>query len=261
MHRYLDYEKSPAVLREFIDREQFIRHDVFEYDLFLLIQEFSKEDVAFILSNIVENCRDKKKRLLWDLQKEAVLCIPDKDNLNPFRIMVRLSSRVNIKNDAVSCACLEYWKDPASHALDHIANMSATPQPVIKRIIKIPVSYHESLRRIFNRVMDLIKSARRRGLHTLQGEIDPDKMAMHEVLDYGIFLLSAEFPEEELDMILDNMIGSEKNPVKRHLKRIQKEAIFCISRGDYFFLTANTLLAMSGLKEREIAKMNEHSLY
>jgi hypothetical protein len=226
-----------------------------------LAQEFSKEDVTFILSNIVGNCRDKKQRFLWDLQKEAVLCIPDKDNFDPFRIMVRLSSRVNIKNDAVSRACVEYWKDPTSHALDHIGNMPVALQPVIKRIIKIPVSYKKSLRRIFNRVMDLNRSARRKGLQILRREIDPDNIAMHEVLDYGLFLLSAEFLEEELDMILTNMIESEKNPVKRRLKRIQKEAIFCISCGNPFFLTANTLFAMSSLKDREIEKMDEPSLY
>jgi hypothetical protein len=168
---------------------------------------------------------------------------------------------VNIKNDAVSWACAAYWKNPASDALNHIGSMPAAPQSIIQAITKIPISHRESVRKIFDRVMKLSRLFCRQGLQILREEIDPDKIALHEVFEYGILLLNAEFSEEEIDMILTNIIKSEKNRLRKRLKCMQKEVIFYILHGYNMFPISRTIFAMSGLNDRDIRKINESSIY
>jgi hypothetical protein len=257
MDCYADYEKTPSMLDAMIDGERCACRDVFEYGLFLLARGLPKENVDFILSNIVETYMDKNQKFLASIQKEAVLYIPDKDKLHPFKIMLRLDSRVRIKNNAVSRACAEYWKEPDACAFEHIEGN------VARMSIKIPQSYRKAVEQIFTRTEMVSEKTRREGLDPLRNEIDIEKAAAREIFDYGLLLVAAELTGNEVYLILTRCIESEKNPAKKRLKRMQQEAVLNIHAGCNWRIIAIMLLALSGLKEREMQKIKEQyeSLY
>jgi hypothetical protein len=255
IERYAEFEKTPEVLDEIIDGERCAARDVFEYGLFLLAYGFAKENVEFVLSNIVETYKDKKRKLLASIQKEAVLYMTDKDNLQLSKIMLRLDSRVHIKNNAVSRACAEYCKDNATRAFEHIDGDAAG----IK--IRIPCTFKKAINKILTRTLMLNNKIRCEGFKTLQNEIDIESAAVHEILEYGMLLAYAELPAEEIDLILTRCVESEKNPVKKRLKRIEKEAVMSINAGNNPRITIMILLSVSGMlpciNDKKIEELEE----
>jgi flagellar motor component MotA len=84
-------------IEEMIDENKYIHRDVFEYGLRLVIDGTDAQFIKKILTNIIELEDDKNKKLLKNIQQEAVLAI--QEGLNPRLLMLLLNSYVNINTE------------------------------------------------------------------------------------------------------------------------------------------------------------------
>ena len=82
-----------------IDRDKIKRRDVFELGIRLAVDGMGNESIDKILSNIIAQESDTKRRLLLTIQKEAALAI--REGENPRILELRLNAYVNIDVEAV----------------------------------------------------------------------------------------------------------------------------------------------------------------
>jgi flagellar motor component MotA len=85
-------------LLDLIDENKVNQRDIFEYGLYLVIEaQQDDEFIDKILTNIVELETDTEKKLLKNIQKEAVFAMYH--GLNPGRLLLLLSSYVDIDTE------------------------------------------------------------------------------------------------------------------------------------------------------------------
>jgi flagellar motor component MotA len=81
-------------LEALIDENKYIQRDILEYGLRLIVDGTDGQLVNKILTNIVELETDKEKKVLKNIQKEAVAGI--QEGYNPRLLLMLLNSYVNI---------------------------------------------------------------------------------------------------------------------------------------------------------------------
>ena len=92
--------------------ERLQNKDVFEWGFWLM--DGNKAAVDIILCNLISFEDDERKRVLKNIQKEAVMRMMDKDGMgwrdNPGSLIVHLSSMAGIEDEELQIVCQEYKK-------------------------------------------------------------------------------------------------------------------------------------------------------
>jgi flagellar motor component MotA len=86
-------QEGILALEEGLDESKYIQREIFEYGVRLVVDGTSGEIINKILTNIIDQEPDKDRRLLKNIQKEAILSIQEGDN--PMIMVILLSSYVN----------------------------------------------------------------------------------------------------------------------------------------------------------------------
>ena len=81
-------------LEELIDEEKFIQRDIFELGIYLVIQAIDEEIIFSVLSNIVDQEKDKNMKTLKTIKLEAVSAF--QKGLHPSKLFLLLNSHVSI---------------------------------------------------------------------------------------------------------------------------------------------------------------------
>ena len=84
-------------LDNLLDKEKYNQRDIFEYGMRLVIDGRTYEVIDKILTNIINLETDKKKKLLKNIQKDAVLLI--QQGISSEELMWIMNSYVNIELD------------------------------------------------------------------------------------------------------------------------------------------------------------------
>ena len=81
-------------LEDDLDKEKVNNRDIFEYGMLIAIDGTDRDDIEFILSNIIEQEKDENLRRLKTIQKVAVLGI--QSGINPRILFLLLNSLTGI---------------------------------------------------------------------------------------------------------------------------------------------------------------------
>jgi flagellar motor component MotA len=81
------------------------------------------------------------------------------------------------------------------------------------------------------RALDFTEKARREGLLALEDELDREKIAARDILEYGLNFVVDGTDGELIERILSNIIEQEKNKWQKTLMLIKKEAVLSIYSG------------------------------
>jgi flagellar motor component MotA len=119
-------------IEEMIDEEKFIKRDIFEYGLTLVLDGCGCEFIDKLLTNIVELETDENKKLFKKIQKEAVLEI--QMGTNPKTILLILSSYVNIDVENTMRRYKELYKKEIDKEVE--LYKKEMEMPFIKRMLK-----------------------------------------------------------------------------------------------------------------------------
>jgi flagellar motor component MotA len=100
-------QKGILQLEEEIIDTKYIQRDICEYGLQFVVDGVDKNVINKILTNIVDQEPDKDKKLLKNIQKEAILAI--QAGVNPLGILLLVNSYVtiNIKDVLKKCESLK----------------------------------------------------------------------------------------------------------------------------------------------------------
>ena len=79
-----------AIEDSLLDEDKVNNRDIFEYGMSFVVDGTDAELIKGILENVIEQENDKYKKVLMNIQKEAVLCLQAGDN--PRMIFYRLNS-------------------------------------------------------------------------------------------------------------------------------------------------------------------------
>jgi flagellar motor component MotA len=96
-------------LEDLLDEERYMRRDIFEYGLTLVVDGNDYEIIDRILTNIIELEADNDKKLLKKIQKEAVLAICV--GTNPRMLLMLLNSYVHINVEDTMKKYKELYKN------------------------------------------------------------------------------------------------------------------------------------------------------
>jgi flagellar motor component MotA len=100
--------KGFLALEEDLDYKKCYSRDIFEMGIRYVVDGTDSEFLDSLLSRIISHEKDKRKRLLKTIQKEAVLSI--ESGTNAPRVLIILNSYTNIKNDPITRLCTEALK-------------------------------------------------------------------------------------------------------------------------------------------------------
>jgi hypothetical protein len=84
-------------LKDLLDEEKYNQRDIFEYGMHMVLDGRTSELIDKILSNIINLETDKEKKVLKNIQKDAVLSI--QQGINSNELMWIINSYVNIELD------------------------------------------------------------------------------------------------------------------------------------------------------------------
>jgi len=96
---------------------------------------------------------------------------------------------------------------------------------------------------IAQRAFELNEKARKDGLAALKDSIKTDSKTNRDIFEYGMMLCTSGFDQEQLNNILTNLIKTEKNPLEKRFKTIQKEAVMLIQKGFHSRLLLNAVFS------------------
>ena len=97
-----------AIEDSLLDEDKVNNRDIFEYGMRFVVDGTDAELIKGILENIIEQENDKYKKVLMNIQKEAVLCLQVGDNTR--MIFYRLNSWTD----------LSLTDDPGAKVLDEV---------------------------------------------------------------------------------------------------------------------------------------------
>ena len=84
---------------------------------------------------------------------------------------------------------------------------------------------------IAKRALAFAEKARRKGLLSIEDDIDKEKVKNRDILEYGLIFAIDGTDRDLVEFILSNIIEQEKDENMRRLKKIQKEAVLGIQYG------------------------------
>jgi flagellar motor component MotA len=84
-------------LKDLLDEEKYNQRDIFEYGMRMVLDGRTSELIDKVLSNIINLETDKEKKVLKNIQKDAVLSI--QQGINSNELMWIINSYVNIELD------------------------------------------------------------------------------------------------------------------------------------------------------------------
>ena len=92
--------------------------------------------------------------------------------------------------------------------------------------------FKKAFYKILKRTVFYSEKARREGLLALEEFIDSKKADQRDIFEYGLRFVIDGTDKELIDQILTNIVDQDKDDFSKTLKKIQKEAVLSIQRGD-----------------------------
>jgi Leucine-rich repeat (LRR) protein/flagellar motor component MotA len=208
------------------------------------------EIVRRILANYLEHEYDPYKKKIKQIQMEGALGIQEGCYMAP--LMFLLNSFVDIKDDKITAACLEYL-----HGNDKAFEQLFSGDPLFCDAFFRKKPEREELVFI-RRAMDFAETARREGLSALDDKIDFSLVAKRDIFEYGVrFVVDGKDKEDNrgfIEKILDNLVACEPNPARKNFCLAQKAAVLSICEGDNPGMLLEMLLSFFGNDIRAAAR-------
>jgi flagellar motor component MotA len=194
--------------------DDFGNNDLFKPGLRMVVDGTDCEIIRELLTNMVEREHDPYKRLLKQVQAEAICSIQAGDSAS--HLLLRLNSMVDIPDNKVNALCAKYYSGDTFDMGEALAEIRC----------ELPAEREEI--RFMRRAFAFAKKAWREGLLALETEVDSALFAARDVFEYGIsFVIDNEEPAF-IKTILDNLIAHEHDPWKRKLMTVKKVAALSI---------------------------------
>jgi flagellar motor component MotA len=124
-------------LKNLLDEEKYNQRDIFEYGMRMVLDGKSPELIDKILTNIINLETDKEKKILKNIQKDAVLSI--QQGTSPNDLMLILNSYVNIELDKATKKYIEINESISKEILDrfnkYLEKSSETYTQISKEVL------------------------------------------------------------------------------------------------------------------------------
>lgn len=186
--------------------------DFFKIGMRLTVDGTDLEIIQQMLTLRIEREHDYNKKKLMEIALEGIICVYSGDDIE--RIILKLSSLTDIKNNPLEAACAEYLAGDYT-AFDNI-DLKAALQPEEEC---------EELRFI-RRVMAISNILRTEGIFGLEKHLDYEGIKARDVFEYGLPFFFDDCCYEYIDKILTSLIAHETNPVRKNLALAKKDAVW-----------------------------------
>ncbi|GHT69808.1 hypothetical protein FACS1894110_20010 [Spirochaetia bacterium] len=215
-------------------------NDLFKAGLRMVLDGTDYEAVQYLLSNLVEREHDPYRRILKQVQAEAIYSIQAGDSTS--HLLLRLNSMVDIPDNKVNAICAGYYSGGSFDIDEALDKIGREPPPEREEI------------RFMRRALAFAEKARREGLLALEGELDSALFAARDVFEYGIaFVIDGE-EAAFIKTILDALIAHEHDPWKRKLLTVKRDAALSIQAGDNPRILAAKMLSHFDKSIEDMAK-------
>jgi flagellar motor component MotA len=204
-------------------------NDLFKYGLRLVVDGNDAEVLRDLLLNVLEREHDPYKRILKEIQIEAILSIQAGDN--PYIMLLKLDTMVDIPDNKISAVCDGHYSSDSFDVSEALTKISH----------EIPSEREEI--RFMRRALAMSAKSRREGLLVLEEELDPALLAARDVFEYGIAFAIDGTDRELIKSILDILITHEHDPWKRKLMSAKRDAALSIQAGDHPHMLALIMLS------------------
>ncbi|MHC6204171.1 hypothetical protein ACYULU_13380 [Breznakiellaceae bacterium SP9] len=215
---FLDKTRREGFLAIEEDLEDLGNNDLFKVGLRLVVEGIDDEIIRELLSNMIEREHDPYKRILKQVQVEAILSIQSGEKLTS--LLLRMDSMVNIPDNQISAVCAGINSGDIVDVNEALAKISH----------ELPAEREEI--RFMQHALTMCDKMRREGLLALEDELDPALLAAQDVFEYGISLVLDRENPKCIRTILDGLIAREPDPWKRKLMIVKRDAVLSIERGD-----------------------------
>jgi flagellar motor component MotA len=85
---------------------------------------------------------------------------------------------------------------------------------------------------IKTRALAMAEKNRKKGIFSLENEIDRDKYYKRDIFDFGLWLITDGIDADIIDKILTNIVNLETDEDKKTLAAMKKKAILAIQAGE-----------------------------
>ena len=225
-----------------------IDYEILKEGLRLVVDGTDSVIISDILSNRIDVQQDENRVRLMTIQKEAVLGIQAGDNINfclhKLISHLRNSELISVSN---SLSGMDFFKE------NKFENFNAQK----KKKEKFSAQAADILQRTF----ELCEKAqqKQRADKSVRTDIDQEKKAERDIMEYGIQLLiddinPGELYDDGINYILSNLIGQEQNSETKRLKTMQKEAVLGIQKNENHVFLIHSLLSLISDEELDEVK-------
>jgi len=225
------------------DETEHLAKYFFQQGIRMVVDGTDPETIRQILTTKMERENNFYRKKLMETALEGILYLQAGEP--QLKIILRLSSIVDIENNPLNAACAKYFAGD----IDAISNID------FESAI-IPEDEREEIRFI-KRALEICEKARREGPLSLEEHLDKEGIARRDVFEYGLPLVIDNWKIDLIKKILDNLIEQKNDPVQKNFAQAKKAAIISIYEGDSAWILLKKLCAFFG-EEIEKEMMNRY---